>query len=123
MKEETMENFERYWPSVQAKVCTHCIDSDGHSNCRLSGEEECALKIHFPQIVEAVLSVESDRIDPYIEALRQKICATCKHQSPDGKCTFRTKFDCGLDRYFPLVVEAIEKLRARSRGSIESSED
>ena len=104
-----MENIERYWQAVRHKVCAHCIDSDGYGNCRLSGEAECGLKFHFPRIVETVLSVRSDKLGPYLEALRSNVCANCKHQSPDGTCTFRGNLDCGLDRYFPLIVEAIEE--------------
>lgn len=102
---------DKYWQAVQSRVCVKCIDSDGYGNCRLSGAEECGLKVHFPEIVETVLSVQGDGIEGYVEALRQNVCAHCKNQSADGKCMFRTNLDCGLDRYFPLVIEAIEDSR------------
>ena len=112
---KTMEPIlEQYWRAVQNKVCVKCIDSDGHGNRRLSGEDECGLKFHFPRIVEAVFSIHSDRMEPYIEALRHHVCAYCKHQSPDGRCTFRAHLNCGLDRYFPLVVDVIESVRSES---------
>lgn len=106
-----MENLEHYWRAVQDKVCANCIDSDPakrDDSCRLTGDETCGLKLHFPQIVETVLSVHSDILEPYVESLRRNVCAYCKHQSPDGKCMFRVRLDCGLDRYFPLIVQAIE---------------
>jgi len=103
--------LDEYWEAVQRRVCVKCIDSDGHGNCLLSGEDECGLILHFPKIVETVLSVKSDSLDPYIEALRHNVCSQCKHQSPDGTCRFRSRADCGLDRYFPMVVEAIEEVR------------
>jgi hypothetical protein len=65
-------------------------------------------------MVETVLSVKSDTMEPYIDALRKNVCAHCKHQSPDGTCMFRSNIDCGLDRYFPLIVEAIEGLRIQA---------
>jgi hypothetical protein len=102
---------DEYWKAVQEKVCAKCIDSDGSGACRLSGIEACALRQHFPRIVDTVLTVHSERIDPYIDALRSNICAECTHQSPDGKCSLRSDLDCGLDRYFPLIVETIERLR------------
>ncbi len=108
-----MKNLETYWDAVQCKFCTRCINSDEHGNCLLPGEDECILKFHFPKIVETVLSVKSDRMEPYIEALRRNVCAYCKHQSPDGKCTLRVNLECCLDRYFPLIVEAIEEVDAR----------
>lgn len=106
--------LEEYWDAVSAKVCGNCIDSDGFENCRLTGEQACGLKIHFPKVVETVLSVKGDRIEPYIDALRKNVCAFCRHQSPNGTCSFRRNLDCGLDRYFPLVVNTIEDVRVRS---------
>lgn len=109
--------LDEYWQAVSAKVCVKCIDSDGQGNCRLTGIDECGLKFHFPRIIETVLSVKSDRMEPYIEALRRNVCAYCAHQSPDGKCMFRANVDCGLDRYFPLVVEAIEAVHVSEQST------
>ena len=75
-----MDNLDKYWQAVQRRVCAKCVDGDGQGNCRLNGEEECALKLHFPRIVEAVLSVQSDKVEPYVEALRFGVCGVCKHQ-------------------------------------------
>lgn len=106
-------SLDDYWDAVRAVVCTKCIDGDGHGNCRLTGSYACGLSAHFPRIVETVLSVKSDTMDPYIDALRKNVCANCMHQSPDGTCLFRSNVDCGLDRYFPLIVVAIEELHQR----------
>ena len=106
-----MKRLNEYWQAVRGNVCAKCIDSDPQGNCRLTAEDECGLKLHFPKIVETILSVKSDTLDAYIEALRQNVCASCIHQSADGKCMYRTSVDCGLDRYFPIVVEAIEEAR------------
>ena len=106
-----MENLEFYWQAAQAKVCVHCVDRDAHGNCRLSGEEECGLKAYFPKIVEAILTVRDTKIEPYIDSLRRNVCEHCRHRSSDGMCSYRTRLDCGLDRYFPLVIEAVEEVR------------
>lgn len=100
-----------YWEAVSTRVCVKCVDSDGQGHCRLSADLDCGLKVHFPKIVETVLSVKSNRIEPYIEALRANVCHTCIHQSPDGTCSLRKGADCGLDRYFPIIVESIEQLQ------------
>ena len=118
-----MNNLDKYWEVVQRRVCAKCIDGDGQGNCRLHGEDECALKLHFPRIVEAVLSVRSDKVDPYIAALRSSVCGACKHQSADGTCMIRAHVDCGLDRYFPLVIEAIEEVRSETDGGVEGFGD
>jgi len=106
-----MEELEKYWEVVRFKVCTKCVDSDGHGTCRLSGEEECGIKLHFPKIIEAILSVHSQGLEPYVEALRNTVCTSCKHQSPDGTCMIRQHVNCGLDRYFPMIVETVENVR------------
>lgn len=105
-----MKPLDEYWEEIERRVCRKCIDSDGYGICRLTDAEECGLKVHLPQMVETVLSVKSDNLEVYIEALRRNVCANCKNQSPDGKCMFRAQVDCGLDRYFPIVVEAIEEV-------------
>ncbi|MBI4547154.1 MAG: hypothetical protein HY707_04185 [Ignavibacteriae bacterium] len=117
------QSLEQYWQAVQQRVCLNCIDSDGYGNCRLTGEDACGLKYHFPRIVDTVLSVHSDRIEPYVEALRKNVCVFCKHQSPDGKCSFRSNLDCGLDRYFPLIVETIEGVHFESDRIVEAFGD
>ena len=106
-----MEELERYWEAVKYGVCAKCLDGDGHGNCRLTGEEDCGVKLHFPRIVETILSVESEKLDAYVQALRNNVCVTCKHQSPDGTCLIRRHVDCGLDRYFPMIVKAVEETR------------
>ena len=120
------QSLEQYWQAVQQRVCVKCIDSDPakrDGNCRLTGEDACGLKYHFPQIVDTVLSVHSDNLEPYVEALRRNVCIFCKHQSSDGKCSFRSNLDCGLDRYFPLIVEAIEGLHFESDRIVEAFGD
>jgi len=107
--------LEDYWQAVSTRVCVKCIDGDGNGNCRLTGSLGCGLRLHFPKIVETVLSIHSDEMEPYIEALRENVCAYCVHQSPDGRCSFRINLDCGLDRYFPLIVETIEQLQAQPK--------
>lgn len=110
-------NVENYWwesiplgQAAQQRVCAKCVDGDRLGNCLLSARETCGLKTYFPQIVKAVLSVQSDKLDPYVTALRRNVCSECRNQSFDGTCSLRRSLDCGLDRYFPLIVEAIEEV-------------
>lgn len=104
--------MELYEEAVREKVCARCIDGDNLGHCRLSGSQECAVKLYFPSIVRAVLAVQGDKMDPYVESLRNSVCSTCRHRSSDGTCQLSQQLDCGLDRYFPLVVEAIEGVKA-----------
>ncbi|MBM4166162.1 MAG: hypothetical protein FJ218_04480 [Ignavibacteria bacterium] len=105
---------QQYWEAVQSKICIKCVDSDGMGNCRLTPVFECALKQHFPLIVTAVNNVHSENIEDYNAELRTIVCTQCKHQSSEGLCQLRNSIDCGLDRYFPLVIEAIEEVNRRA---------
>jgi hypothetical protein len=118
-----MEPLERYWEAVRRKVCERCIDGDGTGNCRLTPGEECALQNHFAEVVHAVLSVKSNQVQPYVDALRLDVCGRCRQQAADGTCTLRTQLDCGLDRYFPLVIEAIEAVHIESNTGPEAFGD
>lgn len=103
-----MKQMKHYWETVRANVCARCIDGDGRGNCRLSSLQECAVRLYFPGIVEAILSVQSEHIGPYVDALRATVCSCCRYRSQDGECSVRKHLECGLDRYFPLIVDAIE---------------
>lgn len=112
--EARMKNVTEYWDAVQLRVCGHCIDGDRRGTCRLAGNTECGLKRHFPAIVDSILSVKSDNYGPYVRALRENVCLVCGHQTVGGTCLIRTEVDCGLDRYFPMVVETIESVGSRT---------
>lgn len=103
-----MAEIDKYWEAIQKNVCAHCIDSDGKGFCRVASATECGLKQFFPAIVNTVLSVQSENLGPYVRALRENICSVCEHQSADGACLVRAEVECGLDRYFPIIVESIE---------------
>jgi len=115
-KERAME-LQEYWKAIEAKVCTKCIDGDGHGNCRLDPAIACALQQYLPLIVQAVERVKSDRVDDYVAELRGIVCAQCTHQAAGGRCTIREQVDCALDRYFPIVIDAIEEIKARVHAS------
>jgi hypothetical protein len=101
-----------YLQAIRNKVCAHCIDADERGNCRLHYDEICAVEEYLPNIITAVNRVKSDRIDEYIVELRAVVCTECKNRREDGTCVVRDRLDCGLDRYFPLIVEAIEEVNA-----------
>ena len=110
-----MENFEREWQAVVQNVCSHCIDASADGVCLLKNDAECGLRMHFPAIVRAIRSQSGDDLQPYIEALRTEVCAQCKFQDANSECERRSALDCGLDRYFALVVETIEKTSGAGR--------
>ena len=113
-----MTEINRYWEAVQTNVCAHCIDSDRKGACRLDANAECGLKRYFPSIVDTILSVQCDSLGPYVKALRENVCAVCEYQAVDGACLVRTEVDCGLDRYFPKIVESIESINIERNNNL-----
>jgi len=110
-----MPTDEEYWGALQEKICAKCVDGDGKGNCLIAHSRDCALKTHFPQIIETVNAVFSPSVEPYIEKLRKNVCAVCTAQSPDGVCRQRDEVECALDRYFPLIVQVIEETQLKKR--------
>src|SRR3989338_1788285 len=107
-------NEEPYRRAIQKKVCEHCIDLAENGHCVLTGERQCGVELYLDKIVSIVHSVKSQNLQDYVRVLREQVCASCKNQNPDGSCRLRGEADCGLDRYFALVVEAIEEVDQRS---------
>ena len=110
-----MQDEQKYLEEIQTRICPKCIDGDGHGNCLLSRTTECTMKRFFPQIIEVVRSIYSTSMEPYEVALRAKVCGSCVSQSRDGKCTLRDDVECSLDRYWPLIVQAIEEMDLKQR--------
>ena len=104
-----------YWEALQAKICSKCADGDGRGGCMIAQGRECALRVYFPQILDAINAVYSPSIEPYEEQLRRRVCGVCSHQTADGTCRLRNDVECALDRYFPLVVQVIEDTQLRKR--------
>lgn len=105
-------DYERYRTAIRRKVCQHCIDLGADGKCTLTNERQCGVEIYLDKIVDVVHSVHSQNLQDYVDLLRKKVCANCKNQRPDGTCQIRNEIECGLDRYFALVVEAIEEADA-----------
>jgi biotin carboxylase len=110
-----MPTSEEYWEAIQQKICAKCIDGDGTGACLIAPGSDCAMKRHFPQIIETVNAVFSPSIEPYVDQLRKKVCAVCTGQSPEGACHVRDETECALDRYFPLIVQVIEETQLKNR--------
>jgi hypothetical protein len=76
--------------------------------------DECALFELFPRVARAILSVDSDDIQPYIQAIRRDVCSVCVEQGFDGSCEKRRRVECALDAYLVAVVDAIEEATGKS---------
>ena len=103
--------------ALQRLICSLCIDRSAAGTCSVIEDQECALFGYFPQIVEAVSGVQSDKMEDYVAAIREKVCVECENQDNEGLCRQRDEVRCVLDRYLLLIVEAIEEVQGVALGS------
>jgi hypothetical protein len=94
---------------VRNRICKVCTERTVDGNCGLEEPSSCALFRLFPQVAQAIQSVDSDDVQQYIEAIRHNVCAVCADQARDGSCETRQQVQCALDAYLLLVVDAIEE--------------
>lgn len=101
----------QYEAAVTNHVCHHCIDFGEDNMCHgHDGEPQCVVIKNLKEIVYIAKSVNSDQIDPYIKVLRDRVCAHCDNSHGEGSsCERRNELECCLDRYFPLILQAIEE--------------
>lgn len=106
-----MAHDERYLQAIRERVCRKCLDRTPTGLCVTSTFDACAINRYLPEIIDIVLTTEGDDIDAFTAKLRERVCAVCDHQSPGGRCDLRDDVECALDRYFPLVVEAVLEVK------------
>jgi hypothetical protein len=107
-------SFEELEAIVRNRVCGVCTERTGEGQCGLEDPSSCALFRLFPQVAQAIQSVNSNDIQPYIDAIRRNVCSVCQEQEQDGTCESRRQVQCSLDAYLLLVVEAIEEATGKT---------
>lgn len=103
------------------KICGVCIDRNVDGSCEQRAEGSCTLMEKIPQVAEAILKVSSDSIEPYIESVRENVCAYCELRNEDGTCDWRKTDQCMLNSYLPLVVESIEEFHQKPLVQLENT--
>ena len=99
---------------VRNRICKVCTERTVDGLCGLEEPSHCALFRLFPQVAQAIQSVQSDDIQQYVEAIRRNVCAVCADQARDGSCETRQQVQCALDAYLLLVVDAIEEATGKT---------
>jgi len=99
---------------VRERICRVCTDRRVDGTCGREDPSTCALFRLFPQVAYAVLSVQSDDIRDYIQAIRARVCSICGEQDSDGECESRKQVQCALDAYLLPVIDAIEESTGKS---------
>ena len=94
---------------VRDRICRVCSDRRTDATCGLDEPDRCALFGLFPLVAQAIAATSSDKIEDYIQAIRENVCSVCLEQRLDGTCEQRDQVRCALDAYMVLVVEIIEE--------------
>lgn len=112
------ERLDAIREALKARVCGVCFERNDDGTCGLPEGRVCAIEAHLPEIVKAVEDVESVNLAPYVDSIRTQVCPHCS-QDAGGRCVFRDNFDCSVDSFLMLVVDAIEEVKkANGQGSI-----
>ncbi|MCK6457755.1 MAG: hypothetical protein L6Q92_14640 [Phycisphaerae bacterium] len=106
---------------IRETICRACIYEKSDGGCSLKDPNDCPIISRIDKIIDVVRTIRSDKIDPYVERLREVICSECRMQDENGQCTMRDHADCALDDYFVLIVDLVEsELVAEARQSAAS---
>ena len=107
-------SFDELEAIVRNRICSVCTERTTDGQCGLEIPSSCALFRLFPQVAQAIQSVNSNDIHQYIEAIRRNVCSVCQEQARDGSCETRQQVQCALDAYLLLVVDAIEEATGKT---------
>jgi len=99
---------------VRNRICSVCTERTVDGNCGLEEPSSCALFRLFPQVAQAIQSVNSDDIQQYLDAIRRNVCSVCTDQANDQSCETRQQVRCALDAYLLLVVDVIEEATGKT---------
>ncbi len=98
-----------YEEAVKKRVCEYCQDFGSDNACHSKDALGCAVFRYLPELVQIANEIHDRKIDTYVSAVRKNLCTKCHNSGLKGEdCNLRDTLDCGLDRYLPLVLDAIE---------------
>ena len=101
---------QRYLRAIRSRVCRNCPDLMPDQACGLS-DRICPIERNLHDILQIVSHIEHDWMQASLATLRRQICANCEHEDLLGRCLLRSVAGCALDRYFVVVIDAIEDVR------------
>ena len=113
--EPGMTEFERYWLAVRAGICSKCTDGDIWGVCHLDQAVQCPVPAFLLSVAELVRQGGVKTMQGYETDIRAIVCSRCQQQWGNGRCGMREEVDCPLERYFPQVIEAIERVHHRQQ--------
>ena len=103
--------YQAYVDELRASVCSLCVARPpGGPPCAPLGRN-CGIEQHVPELVEICRTTPSMEMEPFIEQLHNKICATCDNRGS-------TTCPCPLDYLLQLAVEAVQRVERRRVGGL-----
>jgi hypothetical protein len=100
--------LDEYVDEMRKQVCQKCVARvNGAPPCEPLGIG-CGVEQHLEQLIDVCRSVDSPLMDPYIDRLRDEICADCEFQD-------QPVCPCPLKYLLPLAVSAVETVEWRRR--------
>jgi hypothetical protein len=101
-------DLDEYMAEMRQQVCLRCIARPpGGPPCEPLGIG-CGVEAHMARLIDICRSVDSPLIDPYMDRLRDEICADCEYQD-------QPVCPCPLKYLLPLAVSAVETVDQRRR--------
>ncbi|MBI4455290.1 MAG: hypothetical protein HY644_05255 [Acidobacteria bacterium] len=104
----SMQELKELEQKVKDVICPVCTERRPDGTCELT-EQECPISVHLPRLVQIVSSVHSNRMEDYVQKVRDDVCSICRTTlSPRGQCNWRAEGHCALDAYLLPIVEVID---------------
>jgi hypothetical protein len=95
---------------LNAVICPFCTERRDDGSCGLDRLDECPIATHLDALVYAAVTVHSQRLDDYVDAVRRDICPTCRHRTlPADRCDVRSEGHCSLDAYLMPALDVVEQ--------------
>jgi hypothetical protein len=105
---------------MRESICPKCVRFTQNHTCSLPPGRDCSLFGNLEAVVGIVARTHSERIDPYVDVLRKQVCAACHSEDDHACCPLRDGLDCGLNLYYPIIVDEIEReLKRQSKAIVD----
>lgn len=99
-------DYQEYLDEIREHVCSRCIERPLEGPPCAPLGKRCGIEVNLNRLVDAVHTVQSSSIDPYVPVFHAHVCEHCTSR-PTSQCP------CALDYLFLLAVEAIEAVDER----------
>ena len=93
---------------LRERVCRVCVSRLADGSCGFRGTWVCPVFGRLTELMTIVRLINDDAVHPYLDAVRQVICARCSMGNAEH-CQRRDHLECALELYPSLIVETIEE--------------